>query len=80
MKVFVVEFLSIAGHVYQTLLVMRKAYGKDAITVRRWSETHGLSDVFSYHTENYSRAAELFLSTNDAAYERLLSVGEVVLK
>lgn len=80
MRVFVVMFESIAGHVYTALLIMRKAYAKDAIIVRRWSETHGLSDVYSYHTDNYSRAAELYLSTNDAAYERILSVGEVVLK
>lgn len=80
MRVFVVMFESIAGHVFSTLLIMRKAYAKDAIIVRRWSETHGLSDVYSYHTDNYSRAAELYLSTNDGAYERILSVGEVVLK
>lgn len=80
MKVFVVTFGSIAGHVYTALLIMRKAYAKDAIMIRRWTETHGLSDVYSYHTNNYSRAAELYLSTNDAAYERILSVGEVVLK
>lgn len=80
MKVFVVLYETCAGHTMQTLLVMRKAYGKDAITVRSWNEAKGLSEVFNYKTDNYSRAAELFMSVNEPDYERLLAVGEVVLK
>ena len=80
MKVFVIYYETGAGERCYTLMIMRKAYGQDAIAVRRWCEDDGLSDVFTYHTDNYSRAAELFMSTNDADYERLLSVGEVLLK
>lgn len=77
MRIFVVLFETVAGHRETTLLIMRKAYGKEAIAVRRWTDTDGLTEVFTFHTDNYSRAAELFLATHDASYERLLSVGEV---
>lgn len=79
MKVFIVLYETGAGHRPTTLLIMRKVYGKDAIQVRRWTDTAGLSEVFTYHTANYSRAAELYLSTQEASYDRLLSVGEVSL-
>ena len=77
MRIFAVLFETIAGHHETTLMIMRKAYGKDAIAVRRWTDTDGLTEVYTFHTDNYSRAAELFLATYDASYERLLSVGEV---
>ena len=77
MRIFGVLFETISGNRETTLLIMRKAYGKDAIAVRRWTDTDGLTEVFTFHTDNYSRAAELFLATHDASYERLLSVGEV---
>lgn len=77
MRIFAVMFETVAGHHETTLLIMRKAYGKDAIAVRRWTDTNGLTEVYTFHTDNYSRAAELFLATHDASYERLLSLGEV---
>ena len=77
MKVFIVLYETGAGDRPTTLLIMRKVYGKEAIQVRRWTDTDGLSDSYTYHTSNYSRAAELYMATHDASYERLLSVGEV---
>lgn len=77
MKVFIVLMETYGGHHETALLIMRKIYQREGISVRRYSDTDGLSDVKQYNTEEYSRAADLFLSQNDASYKKMISFGEV---
>ena len=80
MKVFVVLYEDIRGNHISTLLVMRKVYGQPKIAARRWSDSKGLYEIRVFTTENYSRAAELYLSLQEDDYCKLLSVGEVDLQ
>lgn len=77
MKVFIIIMETINGDHETALLIMRKIYQRDAISVRRYRDNGGLSDVYNYMTESYSRAADLFLAQNDEAYKKVISFGEV---
>lgn len=77
MKVFIVLMETYGGHHETALLIMRKIYQREGISVRRYSDIDGLSEVKQYNTEEYSRAADLFLSQNDVSYKKMISFGEV---
>lgn len=77
MKVFFIVMETISGHHETALLIMRKIYQREGISVRRYTDTHGLSDVEQFNTEEYSRAADLFLNKKDAAYKKIITFMEV---
>ena len=80
MKVFTVLYETVQGQHIIALLIMRKVYGKPAIAVRRWSDAANLSEIRTFTTENYSRAADMYLSHNDDDFYKILSIGEVMLQ
>lgn len=80
MRVFIVLYESAAGTRWETLLIVRKVYGQPKMAVRRWDEAHGLSEVEVFTTENYYRAMELFMTTHDSEYDKMLSAEEVTLQ
>ena len=77
MKVFIVYFETISGHTETALLIMRKIYQQAAISVRRYRDTDGLSEVESFNTEAYTRAADLFLDKRDGGYKKIKEIVEV---
>lgn len=80
MKIFIVSYETSAGNRYETLLIVRKVYGQPKIAVRRWDEAHGLSRVADFATENYYRAMELYMSTRDSEYDKMLAAEEVTFQ
>ena len=79
MKVFIVLIETLGRQQETRLLIMRKVYNRDAIYVRMYTETGGLTDRYIYNASDYSRAADLFLNHKDPAYKKILSFGEVTM-
>lgn len=79
MKVFVVLYETVRGNHVTELLIMRKVYRKASIAVRRWCNDSTLQEVHAFTTDNYSRAADLYLSLYEDDFYKLLSIGEVLM-
>lgn len=79
MKVFIVLYTS-NGTQKMLLLMMRKCYRQEAITLRSWKDGDGISQLYRLNTTNYMRAADLFLSITDEGFEKVVSMGEVLMR